>query len=164
PMAYEYYPSATNFYNCAIPDALNGRFVTPTPTEISGIVRDVVAEELKKWQPQRSTGVTEGAAGKITGVKGACAGYVYDIKSGEQFVIGKDAKQSQIVIDPAYKEVSRRHCSIRFDGMRGVYVVTDYSSNGTKANGNRLTPGQATDLHAGTQLELANGKNIFRLG
>ncbi|MCR5041151.1 MAG: DUF4234 domain-containing protein, partial [Clostridia bacterium] len=46
PMAYEYYPSATNFYNCAIPDALNGRFVTPTPTEISGIVRDVVAEEL----------------------------------------------------------------------------------------------------------------------
>lgn len=105
----------------------------------------------------------EVAPPRITCVHGALSGYSFDIARGEELIIGKDAAYANIVIDPAYKEVSRKHCGIRFDANNNSYRVTDYSSNGTFVGGTRLTKGAETTLSRGTEISLANGKNIFRL-
>ena len=69
-----------------------------------------------------------------------------------------------VVIDPAYKEISRKHVGVCYDIIRDQYRVVDYSSNGTWANGSKLVPGQEFYLPHGTELKLANDKNTFRLG
>lgn len=101
--------------------------------------------------------------GKLICVKGSCAGYEFELKDNEQVVIGKDAKVSSIVIDPAYKEVSRKHVSVSYNAMSDQYCVVDYSSNGTWADGQRLELGKRAYLSHGTTLKLANDKNIFKL-
>ncbi len=101
--------------------------------------------------------------GKLIGLKGSCAGYEFELQDNEQVIIGKDAKVSNVVIDPAYKEVSRKHVSVFYDAMRDQYCVVDFSSNGTWADGRRLSLGERAYLSHGTQLKLANEKNIFRL-
>lgn len=92
------------------------------------------------------------------------AGYTFDLTSGEEIIIGKDAKVSMVVIDPAYKEISRKHVGVCYDIINDQYRVKDYSSNGTWANGTKLISGQEVYLPHGTELKLANDKNIFRLG
>ena len=106
---------------------------------------------------------TDKLVGKIVGLKGSCAGYNFDLNPGEEIVIGKDAKVSNVVIDPVYKEISRKHVSVLYDASNDIYRVTDYSSNGTWADGQKLTRNEITNLRRGTVLKLANDKNTFRL-
>ena len=90
--------------------------------------------------------------------------YMSCLNPGEEIIIGKDAKVSNVVIDPAYKEISRKHVSVVYDAERDVYRVTDYSSNGTWADEQRLIRNETINLRRGTVLKLANDKNVFRLG
>lgn len=103
-------------------------------------------------------------SGSLIGVKGTYAGYTFKIHHGEEIVVGKDARESSVVIDPIYKEVSRKHFSVSYDADRGLYKVVDYSSNGTWSNSEKLIRGQAAYLLSGSEIKLANGKNSFRLG
>ena len=145
-MGYPYYPSVESNYPKMLSNLSNHKStVEPIP------------------EPDPESSVTIYAA-MLIGEKGSCAGYTFDLASGETFIVGKDAKVSNIVIDPAYKEISRKHLSVRYDANIEQYVVTDYSSNGTWANGLKLTTGQETYLSHGTELKLANEKNIFRWG
>lgn len=143
PMGYEYYPSFENNY------------VNVEKAEIEKAGSTII--ETPPVNPVDPVG-------QLIGVKGSCAGYSFKLTSGEEVVIGKDAKMSSVVIDPAYKEISRKHVSICYDITRDQYRVTDFSSNGTWANGEKLTNGQPVYLYRGTELKLANDKNIFRLG
>ena len=152
PMGYEYYPSIENKYPNFVPGLINGKI--PTSSSI---------ENVSANEEEVSTGVLS-ATGSLIGVKGSCAGYNFDLTSGEEIIIGKDAKVSMVVIDPAYKEISRKHVGVCYDIIRDQYRVVDYSSNGTWANGSRLVPGQEVYLPHGTELKLANDKNTFRLG
>ena len=152
-MAYEYYPSINAKYTNFIPGMINGGAVVPTSTD------DIVGGT----ESEVSTGVL-GTTGSLIGVNGTCAGYNFDLTSGEEIIIGKDAKVSMVVIDPAYKEISRKHVGVCYDIIRDQYRVVDYSSNGTWANGSKLVPGQEVYLPHGTELKLANDKNTFRLG
>lgn len=103
--------------------------------------------------------------GNISFYGGNCAGYNIPIKSGTEVLIGKDPAICQIVIDRKYGKVSRKHCGVMYDAMNGVYMVTDYSSNGTfVVNGQRLPSNQVAYLEAGTTLNLAKTENAFRLG
>lgn len=104
------------------------------------------------------------AIGSILGVNGTYAGCSFNINPGEEVVIGKDSSRCSIVIDQAYKEVSRRHVGVAYDASRGQYVVTDYSSNGTWVDGRKLVPGQRNYCAAGAVLELADKKTVFKLG
>lgn len=158
-MAYEYYPSIRNKYPNYLPNLVNG---TVAPATSSNNITD---EPIDVNIPANDipTGVL-GITGSIIGVKGPCAGYNFDLTSGEEIIIGKDAKVSMVVIDPAYKEISRKHVGICYDIVSDRYRVVDYSSNGTWANGSKLVPGQEVYLSHGTELKLANDKNIFRLG
>lgn len=154
PMAYEYYPSIDSKYPEFIPQIMNGSF---------GVSEKVLEDKSDSEDYDEENTVRKAAVGSLVGVKGACAGYNFDLAPGEEIIIGKDAKVSSVVIDPAYKEISRKHVSIIFDPSANVYRVTDYSSNGTWADGQRLTRGETVNLRSGTVLKLANDKNIFRL-
>lgn len=145
PMAYEYYPSINNNY----------------PARFNGVVENKVIVDRDRKDEEEIINHT--AKGALLGVMGTCAGYTFDLSSGEEIVIGKDARMSSVVIDPAYKEVSRKHVGVRFDPMRDQYIVIDYSSNGTLLNGSKLEKILPTYASHGAELKLANGKNIFRL-
>ena len=155
PMAYTYYPSVENHYPRVLPQVVNGTFAPG---------RQQRAEESgdEKYYNDPATGPL--SKGLLLGEKGSCAGYAYDLNNGEEIIIGKDAKVSSIVIDTAYKEVSRKHVGVLYDAQRDQYCVTDYSSNGTWANGRKLTRGQPAYLSHNTELRLATDKVIFRLG
>ena len=101
--------------------------------------------------------------GKLVCVSGTYAGYDFEVKDGEQIVIGKDANVAQIVIDPSFKQVSRKHVGISFDAARDQYRVTDYSSNGTLIDGQKMDSGRTVFVHRGTVVSLADEKNAFRL-
>lgn len=152
PMAYEYYPSINAKYPNFVPGMING-----------GGIASASADEIGGTDGEVSTGVL-GAVGNLIGINGSCAGYNFELTSGEEIIIGKDAKVSMVVIDPAYKEISRKHVGVCYDVIRDQYRVVDYSSNGTWANGSKLVTGQEVYLPHGTELKLANGKNTFRLG
>jgi len=152
PMAYEYYPSVNNLYPNFVPNYVGGDVVVPA-----------VNNEPKTTTGDVGTTTLKSATGSLVGVKGSCAGYEFDLASGEEIIIGKDAKVSMVVIDPAYKEISRKHVGVRYDIVRDEYIVVDYSSNGTWANGSKLDAGREFKLPHGTELKLANDKNIFRL-
>ena len=150
PMGYEYYPSHESKYPNFLPKLVEGEIAQLQHNE--GTISDggEVTYDIR--------------TGSLIGEKGSCGGYQFDLSPNEEIIIGKDAKVSSVVIDPAYKEISRKHVGICYDIARDEYRVTDYSSNGTWANGEKLTPGLPTYLPHGTELKLANGKNIFRLG
>lgn len=153
-MDYEYYPSEDNKYPNYLPNWINGT---------SAMAAAPVADDVPLVEDDINTGVLS-SVGQLIGINGACAGYKFDLTSGEEIIIGKDAKVSMVVIDPAYKEISRKHVGVCYDIIRDRYCVVDYSSNGTWANGSRLVPGQEVYLPRGTELKLANDKNTFRLG
>ena len=71
---------------------------------------------------------------------------------------------SSVVIDSAYKDVSRKHVGICYDSLTRRYRITDYSSNGTWVNGEKLTQGVPVYVENNSEIKLANGKNVFRVG
>lgn len=160
PMAYEYYPTVSTKYPNFVPNLINGGAIAAaTPS-----VEDDEIEFGDSGEGESRTGILTNPIGSLIGMSGTCAGYKFDLTSGEEIVIGKDAKVSSVVIDPAYKEISRKHVGVCYDIIRDQYRVVDYSSNGTWANGSKLVPGQAVYLSHGAELKLANDKNTFRLG
>lgn len=150
PMGYEYYPSISQNYPNCLPTFVSGTFTVSVGDPGTG---GVITE------PTSPTSPTPG----LIGIDGTCAGYNFDISSGEEIIVGKDAKVSMVIIEPEFKEISRKHFGVSYDIVRDQYCVVDYSSNGTWANGTKLIRGQETYLPHGTELKLANGKNSFRL-
>jgi hypothetical protein len=155
PMAYEYYPSADNHYIQFLPGFVSGA-VAPTAANPDA--------DYGEYHEAHTTPLSQSPVGSVTGLNGTCAGYEFNLTGGEEIIIGKDAKVASIVIDTSYKEISRKHVGIGYDVARDVYRVTDYSSNGTWANNQKLSPGVESIQGRGTILKLANDKNTFRLG
>lgn len=107
----------------------------------------------------------DGNTGMINFFGGSCAGYQIPIPQGVEIFIGKDPAQCQVVIGKEYGKVSRKHCGVMYDAESNVYLVTDYSSNGTYiVGGPRLQSNQISYLQAGTTLNLAKTDNTFQLG
>ena len=171
PMAYEYGASVENNYPNFLPNLNNGDLGVINNTyykteELGKKIDDLGKGNVKAGGNRDYVGETVAVSGtgSLEGLKGTCAGYKFELKHGEEIVIGKDAKVSSIVIDPAFKQVSRKHVGVSYDANINQYRVKDYSSNGTWANDQKLTPGQSTLLGRGTVLKLADDKNTFRLG
>jgi hypothetical protein len=157
PMGYDYYPSVDNHYTQFLPGFVDGSYAYASAAQMDYSNYGNGGEA--------DTGILINAAsGSIDGVTGAYAGYNFILNPGEEIIIGKDAKVSGVVIDTSFREISRKHVGIIYDAARDAYRVTDYSSNGTWANGLKLQPGVETIQKRGTILKLANDKNTFRLG
>jgi len=92
-------------------------------------------------------------------------GQSFRIGGGEEMVFGRDGSFAHIIIDSSATKVSRKHCSVRFDGNAMTYYVTDFSSNGTFVlGGSRLIANVPTALPMGTVISLGDENNQFRLG
>lgn len=104
-------------------------------------------------------------SGVIVGVAGSYRDAAFDLVDGAELIFGRSPQEANIVFDQLATDVSRKHCSVRFDGRSNQYVVTDYSSNGTYLeNGTRLENGQPKQLSRGTVIYLGSSRqNGFRL-
>lgn len=113
---------------------------------------------------QSDGGGTDVLEGKLVFTSGSCAGYEVPVRSGARIVIGKDPSKCSIVIDKSYSKVSRAHCSVEYDSMQDIYIVTDLSTNGTTVvGGAKLQSGSPSYLQRGTVINLAGTDNTFRL-
>lgn len=105
----------------------------------------------------------QGLSHSIICLRGELMGGTFAIGSGETIVIGRDGSVANIVV--VAPKISRKHCSVRYDGIQDCYMVIDYSTNGTfnAANGQRLAHNSEVRVPVGTVLSLGNGDNQFRL-
>ncbi|MBQ3109221.1 MAG: FHA domain-containing protein [Clostridia bacterium] len=109
--------------------------------------------------------VAGGASGQISALDGMYKGSVFTIADNEEVTFGRDSSECQIIFDQYSTDVSRKHCSVRYNAAAGSYTVIDYSKNGTfTLDGRRLQPNVHTTLSRGTIICIGSKKNTFRLG
>lgn len=99
---------------------------------------------------------------KIKGVSGIFAGQEYLVQKSEEVTVGRDETKCNLVI--ISDVISRRHCSVEFHSLTGMYKVTDHSVNGTYADDRRrLLKEESKFLPRGTVLSLGTSKNRIKL-
>src|SRR5581483_11297351 len=78
-------------------------------------------------------------------------------------VLGRDPHAANVVFTSDADSVSKRHCSIRYDASRAVFVIEDLgSTNGTfVGSGERLVAGQPRDLRSGEKFWIGDQRNQF---
>ena len=98
--------------------------------------------------------------GGIIGLTGEYAGARIPVGK-TPVVIGRDQNSSNVILQD--NRISRQHCSVVYDASRKIYIVRDFSSNGTfLEDGSRLKPNQVNELPSGTQVRVGE-KNVFVL-
>lgn len=101
-------------------------------------------------------------SGLIRFSKGTMNGAEIELKDGENILIGRDSSICQMILPD--RDISHRHCMIRYSFSDACYYVTDYSSLGTYMNGSiRLTKNQQTRCPIGTRLTLGSGSTELQL-
>lgn len=95
-------------------------------------------------------------------LSGEYAGSQVSAADGGEIRIGRDPAQVHVVIPEHCAQISGLHCGVRYDKFSDCYIVTDYSVNGTYAEGARL-PAGSTKVRRGTVIKLAEGAVLFRL-
>ena len=106
---------------------------------------------------------TVAQVGAIEGLSGDYKGASINLKPGEKLIIGRDPQSCNIVLSSEKKDISRTHCSVKYDPYTDSFKVIDMSSNGTFVNGQRLIKDQEMQFQAGTVLSLGSGENQFKL-
>lgn len=102
-------------------------------------------------------------SGTIECIAGMYKGICFPISTNEEIVIGRDASQSNIIIDNKYVYVSKKHCGIRYEDS-GKYRVKVYSSNGIFVDEKeRFSQGADIYLSIGSVISIGNKENSFRL-
>jgi uncharacterized RDD family membrane protein YckC len=98
------------------------------------------------------------------GMTGQFAGKKFYIQS-QGAIIGRDAASCDFVFPDNTPGVSRNHCKISFNPQTQLFVLYDLgSSYGTfLGNGNRVSQGMPTALHAGDEFYVASRANSFRV-
>lgn len=95
-------------------------------------------------------------------LSGEYAGSQVSAADGGEIRIGRDPAQVHVVIPEHCAQISGLHCGVRYDKFSDCYIVTDYSVNGTYAEGARL-PAGSTKVRRGAVIKLAEGAVLFRL-
>ncbi len=99
----------------------------------------------------------------LKGVSGYFAGKTIELVEG-QLVIGRDPRMAQLVYPQANEEISRKHCTVRFDERSQKFAIEDSSSNGTFLSSNeKLEPGKTYFLNSGERFYLADPKEVFEV-
>ena len=127
--------------------------MAPTPYQASPQVRPPVAQPL----PFPTKPVVRGLTGQY-----ANASIPVD---AHPTVMGRDQAAANLVFAVAADAVSKRHCSLRWDAARAVFVLEDLgSTNGTYlVTGDRVWPGQPRDLRPGDRFYVGDTRNQFEV-
>ncbi len=85
--------------------------------------------------------------------------------SDQPWVLGRDARASNLVFPPDLVGVSKRHCLVSYDEARRVFLLEDaWSSNGTfLQDGRRVAAGQVQELPPGSRFYLADQSILFEV-
>lgn len=100
----------------------------------------------------------------LKGIAGEYSGSAIDVDE-EPLAIGRDPRVSHLVFPDSCSDISRRHCSIRFDKSRNIFMLEDcWSVNGTYLeNGERIASGAPRPLSAGSRFYLSGPENLFEV-
>jgi len=100
----------------------------------------------------------------IEALAGAYRGATFRFEPDEQVVIGRDAGLSDIIFDQEAEKISRKHISVLYSSQEQVYIVHDFSSNGTFTDdGKQLPTNVDSRLPRGSVLVLGSRANTIRL-
>jgi hypothetical protein len=101
---------------------------------------------------------------RLYGVGGELSGASY-VLGGKGLSIGRDPSQCDVVFPMDNGEVSRRHCTLRFEQISRLFVLEDHgSSNGTfLPDGERLQPGRTYTLRSGERFALSGARHWFEV-
>lgn len=101
---------------------------------------------------------------RLCGIEGEHAGASYKLLD-RRLLIGRDSVQCGVVFPYEAGEVSRRHCTVRFNPETNVFLLEDHgSSNGTfLASGIRLEPGKQYELRDGDRFSLSGAAHSFEV-
>ena len=98
--------------------------------------------------------------GAIIGLSGEYAGAKIPVDNFS-VILGRDQNLCQLVFHG--EKISRKHCSVSYDASRKIYVVLDFSMNGTFLNdGVRLLANKENELQPGSQIYI-DEQNAFLL-
>ncbi len=99
----------------------------------------------------------------LVGIKGTFAGQ--KIPMGHETVtIGRDPTRAHLVYPLSADDISRRHCTVRYDRFQKVFILEDSSTNGTYTeNMERLQSGSPQRLQSGTRIHLSSIEETFEL-
>jgi len=113
--------------------------------------------------PDAAEAANEGEP-RLCGIEGEHAGASYKLLD-RRLLIGRDAVQCGVVFPYEAGEVSRRHCTVRYNPEANVFLLEDHgSSNGTfLASGIRLEPGKQYELHDGDRFSLSGAAHSFEV-
>ena len=141
------------------------QFLTYTSVyeQLAGTFREADGSQMQ-WLNGNAVQHTDAKDGEGTVeiLAGEYTGAVLPVKVGEDLVIGRDPQRANMVVT-ASAAVSGLHCRIRYDAQTGRYLVTDYSSNGTFLNNERLTREKTAYASKGAVVKLADGEMVLRL-
>ncbi|MBU8878505.1 trypsin-like peptidase domain-containing protein [Bacillus sp. FJAT-29790] len=99
----------------------------------------------------------------LNGLSGYFAGQTIELDQN-YLSIGRDAKQCQLVFPLQTEEISRRHCTLRFDKASQTFTIEDSSSNGTYLqSGERIPQGKVTQLRSGDRFYVSSTENMFEV-
>lgn len=99
----------------------------------------------------------------IRGVSGHFAGQTLELVNN-QLIIGRDPKVAQVVFPQSSEEISRKHCTVRYDENNKKFVLEDSSSNGTFMSSNqRLETGKPYYLNPGDRFYVADSGEMFEV-
>ncbi|MFC5531503.1 FHA domain-containing protein [Cohnella yongneupensis] len=101
---------------------------------------------------------------RLCGIEGEHAGASYRLMD-RRLLIGRDAIQCGVVFPYEAGEVSRRHCTVRYNPETKMFLLEDHgSSNGTfLASGIRLEPGKQYELRDGDRFSLSGAAHSFEV-
>ncbi|MGH9765416.1 MAG: FHA domain-containing protein, partial [Blastocatellia bacterium] len=80
--------------------------------------------------------------------------------------LGRDPVSCHVVLPASLSDVSKRHCSLKYDGVSGEFILEDLGSrNGTFVfacgKQERLLPGNPKRLRPGDRFFLGDPKILF---
>ncbi len=124
---------------------------------VAGLIGVGVYLIIRKIQNKKNN------APMLVGVRGEFEGQEVYL-TAENVNIGRDASQCQVVILGS-AEVSRCHCSVRFDSIKNDFILTDLAStHGTfLMGGEMLEPKLPVHVCSGTEFYVGTMDNIFKV-
>lgn len=106
----------------------------------------------------------EAGSPRLWGLEGEFAGSGFKLSDG-WLTLGRDASQCGLIFPCDAGEISRRHCSLKYETGRGLFLLEDHhSSNGTfLPGGERLEPGVVYELQPGSRFSLSGERHWFEV-
>ncbi len=157
-------PSAKPASRPSPPPVKAGRTPLQVGGDTSSKTQAVFPHKERKEEPSGVEKIsTKEARPLLIGIAGQFAGKVVDFIEG-QIVIGRDPRLAQLIYPQQNTDISRKHCTLRFDAKTYKFIVEDSSSNGTYLSSNeKLEPGKPYYLNSGDRFYLAKPSEVFEV-